>query len=186
MSSDPYLYTRMIKSLGGLFLAIEKALEFIQNEQISASKVSGVTIIRHIFLDNIVTKEVSSEFGMYDFTGYRAIIYYVGAPFIVPIMHSTNGVINKDTGNYRLIQRVMYGKGVVFGDLIRVIKEPSTKDNPLPFEKHLVKNRDTYNENYEFKDQGIVIPESIEDLQAGYDKSNLEEEVDLLASQENN
>jgi len=121
MIGDPYLYTRMIKSLGGFYLAIEKALSFIQNEQIEASKVSGMTIVRHIFLDNVVGKEVSSEFGFYNFTGYRAILYYVAAPFIVPIMNSVNGVINKDTGNYRIIHRVMYGKGVVYGDLIRVI-----------------------------------------------------------------
>jgi hypothetical protein len=173
----------MIKSLGGFYLAIEKALEFIQNEQIGGAKVSGMTIARNIFLDNVVTKEVSPEFGMYNFTGYRGLIYSIAAPFIVPIMHSTNGVINKDTGNYRLIQRVIYGKGVVYGDLIRVIKEPSTKENPLPFEEHLVKNREEYNKNYGFKDQNIVIPETVEELQAGYDKSNLEESTaDLLVS----
>ena len=62
---DPYLYTRLIKSLGGFYLAIEKALEFIQNEQIEGSKISGLTLVRHIFMDNVVSKKVSSDFGFY-------------------------------------------------------------------------------------------------------------------------
>lgn len=103
--TEPYLYTRMIKSLGGFYLAIEKALSFIQNEQIEASKISGMTIVRHIFLDNNIVSDVSNTFGFYDFTGYRAIIYFVAAPFMVPVMNETVGVINKDTGNYRLITR---------------------------------------------------------------------------------
>lgn len=173
MVVDPYLYTRMIKSLGGFYLAIEKALSFIQNENIEASKISGITIIRHIFLDNVVNKEVSHEKGFYDFTGYRAIIYYVAAPFLTLIMNSVNGVINKDTGNYRIIHRIVYGKGAIFGDLVRVIKDPSTAKKPLPFERMLVEKKDDYNSNYGFKDQYIEIPDTLDQLHKNYDKSNL-------------
>lgn len=172
---EPYLYTRMIKSLGGFYLAIEKALSFIQNEEISASKISGMTIVRHIFLDNHVPAEISSDFGFYNFTGYRAIIYFIAAPFLYQVMHDSTGVIDKDTGNYRLIQRGVYGKGAIYGDLIRVIKDPSTLNKPLPFEKHLIENRDEYNKNYGFKDQYIEIPSTLKELQDSYDKSNLDQ-----------
>lgn len=69
MILDPYLYSRTIKALGGYFLAIEKALDFIQNENIVASKVAGINIVRHILLDNEIPKETSAEFGTYNFKG---------------------------------------------------------------------------------------------------------------------
>lgn len=138
--TDPYLYTREIKSLGGFYLAIEPALNFIQNESIQASKISGITIVRHIFLDNVVTQEATNNFSFYDFTGYRAIIFSRAAAFVVPVLNESAGVINKDNFNYRFGQRVILAKGIVYGDLIRVIKEPSTTSKPLPLEEHMVKN----------------------------------------------
>jgi len=59
----------------------------------------------------------------------------------VQIFNSINGVINKDTGNYRMIQRLISGKGLLYGDLIRVIKDPSSEE-ALPFEEQLIEKRD--------------------------------------------
>jgi len=115
-------------------------------------------------------KVASNEFGHYSFTGIHAVIQHVSAVWIQTVFNNTNGVINKDIGNYRMIQRVVWGKGLVYGDLIRVIKAPSTKDKPFEWEKNLVKNRVTYNNNYGFRDQGREIPDSVEKLQCKYRK----------------
>lgn len=57
---------------------------------------------------------------------------------------------------------------MIYGDLIRVIKEPSTKNKPLPFEERLIEYQDHYNKNYGFKDNNIVIPDTLAKLQEGY------------------
>lgn len=69
-------------------------------------------------------------------------------------------------------------KGLVYGDLIRVIKDPSTADNPLPFEQNLVAKADYYNDNHGFKDWEIKIPNTVAELQQNYRKHN---SVDLPA-----
>lgn len=168
---DPKLYSRYIRGITGAQMVVESnILSWIQNEQIQASKVSGITIIRHPFLDNNVIADASSTFGRYNFKGVRAIIYHIAAPWIVQVFNNINGVINKDTGNYRMIQRLIAGKGLIYGDLIRVIKDPSTKTDPLPWEMNLVDNRTKYNDSYGFKDWGIEIPSTVESLQAKYRK----------------
>ena len=48
-------------------------LGWIQNEQIQASKVSGITILRHPFLENYIVKDASAEFGLHNFTGIRGL-----------------------------------------------------------------------------------------------------------------
>jgi len=40
-----------------------------------------------------------------------------------------------------MIQRLISGKGLLYGDLIRVIKDPSA-DVALPFEEQLIAKRD--------------------------------------------
>lgn len=60
---DPFLFTRIIKALSGGQMLMEKTLEMVKNEDIQAMKISGITIIRHIFLDNEVLPASSSEFG---------------------------------------------------------------------------------------------------------------------------
>jgi hypothetical protein len=62
----------------------------------------------------------------------------------------------------------MYAKGIIYGDMIRVVTDLSNKDNPLPFEQKLVAHRDHYNSHYGFKDNDIKIPDTIEKLQNNY------------------
>ena len=172
MIVDPWLYTRLIRGLTGAQMVVEsQVLSWIQNERIEASKVSGIYIIRHPFLDNNIIEAATNQFhGGYNFKGYRALVYHVAAPWIVQVFNSINGVVNKDTGNYRMIQRLISGKGLLYGDLIRVIKDPSSKDNVLPFEEQLIAKRDWYNSNFGFSDWSIKIPESVEELQENYTK----------------
>jgi len=63
-----------------------------------------------------------------------------------------------------------FGKGVIYPDLIVVVKEPSTPENPLPFEKHLVENAKLYNSSFGFNDKSedVEIPDNIHDLQKNY------------------
>jgi len=167
---EPKLYTRMIRGLLGTEILMKEALDFIQNEEIRPTIISGIPIVRHVALDYVIIGQASNEFNAYNFKGIRAIIYHIATPWIVQIFNSTNGVINKDTGNYRMIQRILWDKGLVYGDLIRVIKDPSTKDKPLQLELNLVKNRDKYNSIKGFKDLGIQIPSTVALLQANYRK----------------
>jgi hypothetical protein len=69
---------------------------------------------------------------------------------------------------------------MIYGDLVRVIKEPSTVEKPFEYEKHLIEHRKLLNSKYGFKDLGIEIPATIKDLQTNYDKSYLEN-TDLLS-----
>lgn len=72
---------------------------------------------------------------------------------MVTVFQDTQSVINVDTLNMRVGQRVVWGKGLVYGDLVRVIKEPSTNDEPFEFETGLIKNREVLNGiKYGFKD----------------------------------
>ena len=48
------------------------------------AKISNIIITRNPFLNKNEPKEVTSEFGNYDFRGVRMIIYHTGTPFIVP------------------------------------------------------------------------------------------------------
>lgn len=137
---EPKLWTELISHFKGNAILIERVLEFIQNEQIQPARISNITFIRHPFLNNKISKQVTNSFGSYDFSGVRMIFYFVGAPFIVPVFAELNGVINKDTGNYRMIHKVIYAKGVIYGNMIKVITDKSSPNNPLPFEKILVKD----------------------------------------------
>ena len=168
---SPYLYTRLIRGITGAQMVVEsKILGWIQDEKIVASKISGLYIIRHPFIGRTIPKVATNDFGHYDLTGIHALIYHTATGWFQSLFNNTNGVINKDTGNYRMIQRIVWGKGLVYGDLVRVLKAPSTKDKPFGWEKNLIENRITYNNNYGFRDWKIEIPETLEALQKNYTK----------------
>ena len=111
---------------------MEKSLDWIQSESIKPARIGGISITRHIALNNVIIRAASNEFKTYNFEGISAIIYHIASPWLVQTFKSANGVINKNTGNYRMIQRILWDKALVYGDLITVIKEPSTKENPPP------------------------------------------------------
>lgn len=96
------------------------------------------------------------------------IFYFVGAPFIVPVFAESNGILNLENGNYRMWQKVMYAKGIVYGDMIRVVTDLSTIKKPLAFEKRLTEHHHTYNSRYGFKDNNIVIPDTVAKLRENY------------------
>ncbi|CAG8667656.1 2045_t:CDS:2 [Funneliformis caledonium] len=64
---DPKLFSRVIRGLLGTQILMEKALDFIQNEQITPTVISGISITRHIALDN----EFRKTFGFEDFNTYQ-------------------------------------------------------------------------------------------------------------------
>lgn len=66
---DPWTYTEIISHYKGDALLIERVLDFIQNEQITPSRISNITLVRHPFLNNFIPSQNSSEFGSYDFRG---------------------------------------------------------------------------------------------------------------------
>jgi hypothetical protein len=71
---DPKLFSRVIRGLLGTQILMEKALDFIQNEQITPTVISGISITRHIALDNVIIGQASNKFKSYNFKGIRAIM----------------------------------------------------------------------------------------------------------------
>jgi len=168
MTVTPNMHTQLIRSIPSGTVIDKKVLDWIQNNQLDPAYVAGLYVIRHPLLGINVPSVATNDFGHYYFKGIKAIINHVSSAWIQLVFNSTNGVINKDTGNYRMIQRIVWGKGLVYGDLVKVIKEPSTKDNPFEFETNLIEHRKTYNTKYGFQDWGIEIPETLEELQESY------------------
>jgi hypothetical protein len=171
MTVSPDTHTQFIRTITPGNIMSDRVLGWIQNNSISPSRIAGLTLIRHPFLDAEIPREVTNDFQVnYNFKGIKAIINHRSAVWLQMVFNTTNGVINKDTGNYRMIQRIVWGKGLVYGDLVRVLKAPSTKDKHFGWEKNLVENRITYNNNYGFRDWKIEIPETLEALQKNYTK----------------
>jgi hypothetical protein len=164
----PYLYTRIIRGITGDQLAVsDKILGWIQNEQIEASKISGISIVRHPFIGIKVPKEASNNFGHYDFTGIHALICHTNSIWVQSVFQNGIAVPNSDT-TYTITQAILWGKGVIYGDLLRVLKAPSTKEKPFGWETNLITFREIYNSRYGNKDWGIKIPDSIEKLRENY------------------
>lgn len=180
MIVSPDFHTQIIRTITPGNIMSDKVLSWIQNNSFSPSIIAGIPVIRHIFLGSEVTREVTNDFQCnYNFKGIKAVLNHRSSCWIQVVFNKTNGVINPDTGNYRMIQRIIWGKGLVYGDYFSIVKEPSTKDKPLPFEKALVEHREVYNSNkYGFKDWGIKIPKTIEELQKGYRRDMLHDEIE--------
>jgi len=155
---------------------IERPFDWLQNEQIKASYISGVLVIRHPFLDNDVTNIKGESDAHMNFKGIHMIFTHNAATALIQVFQDSLLMPDATTGNYRLIQTIKWGKGIVYGDLVKLVKEPSTTDKPLPFETALVGNRDHYNSSFGFKDLGLKIPDSVENLQNGY--VELDDELD--------
>jgi hypothetical protein len=170
MMVSPDMHSQLIRGVPGNVVVDKKVLDWIQDDRLTPSFVAGLYLIRHPFLGIKLPRVATNTFGHYDFTGVKAIIHHVSAAWLQVVFNNTNGVINKDTGNYRMIQRVVWGKGLVYGDLIRVIKEPSNPGNAFDWEKNLVENRDVFNHSFGFRDWELEIPASVENLQKNYRK----------------
>lgn len=172
MTVSPDTHTQIIRTITPANISSDKVLDWIQSNHITPSKVAGLVLIRHIFLGTEVPRTVTNDFAVnYNFKGIKAIINHRSACWIQMVFNNINGTINPDIGNYRMIQRAIFGKGLVYGDLMKLIKEPSSKNKPLPFEEIIVKYRDVYNsDKYGFKDWGIEIPNTVEELQNNYRK----------------
>ena len=192
-------FYQTILTILGASIHIQSQLDWFQTARIRPEKFGGVQITRHIALNSFNPKSITNNikhgdnYG-YDFKGIQAVIYHRALPWLVQSFKSVNGVVDKDTGNYRMIYRVLWDKGLVYHDLVHVIKDISTEANPLPIEKNLINFRDKYNpmfrqyvekaegvesENETIKHEIITeynleIPGTIKELRAKYNKEILQ------------
>lgn len=117
---SPDMHTQLIRDIPAGAVFEGKVLEWVQSNYLSPSKIAGITIFRHPFLGINVPKEATNNFGEnYNFKGIKAIISHVAASWMHIVFQDTRAVLNHETGNMRIIQRAVWGKGLVYGDLVK-------------------------------------------------------------------
>ena len=148
----------------------------MQSEGLSGNgfAVGGVTHFRNILLDN--DNNTTKPDGVkrnYNFKGIHSIINYAGAAALFHIFQEANSLPDGDRGGIKTWFIDQWGKGIIHEDLVRIIIEPSTPENPHEWEKYIVENRHQYNGKFGFGElvdgkPTVEIPETVEKLQANY------------------
>lgn len=174
---SPKAYSHIIREIPGSAMLIEKTLDWVQNEKIVASKISGVTIIRHPFLDNNCEVLKNPSYANLNFKGIHMIFTHQASAVLAVNFRKAKLGLDVSTGNDRYIEKIMFGKGLIYGDLTRIIKEPLEDGEAMPFEKHYTENSAKYNKSHAFKDLDIEIPNNIDDLRKKYKVLHLNENL---------